>query len=439
MSDDIKTPLNTDSPEFQGSVARGILGSIVGMVVCVLVLLLCWLIDFQSLLLLFHLFIGAIIGWFYRLFHGRRSKSAAYAVVGVCTMLACLLWMPVLLAVHLNGEIPFSQLAHMPAGAWTELWSRSWRLLLLCTGLGLIGLFLTRRKLLAYVDWQKGPWYIAGFNAGGLTYNMLPEKLPDKRPPERFVVSSRFTPGERIVVESDTLRWVRPIRKDQVFARWDISGVVLGPSGGSNVIFDQNYQVLAKFAGSMENANLLLRWLIEQNIPIHNAPDKWRVLPEVEPVSGEPSSSKEIPDTQQQFTLRLNKSTRRGFTGIGVFLLLFGIGFAAVLVWWVPYDPITPAELAALVVLDLILLVLSILFLRMGKICRVEVDGERIRAYSRFGRPSEFSVRDVTDVSRSIGWIVLYDKEWKTLAKLDPGLEHLEQLKSYLASYGVRM
>ena len=437
MSDDIKTPLNTDSPEFQGSVARGILGSIVGIAVCILVLLLCWLIDFQGLLLLFHLFIGAIIGWFYCLFHGRRSKSAAYAVVGVCTMLACLLWMPVLLAVHLNGEIPFSQLAHMPAGAWTELWSRSWRLLLLCTGLGLIGLFLTRRKLLAYVDWQKGPWYIAGFNAGGLTYNMLPEKLPDKRPPERFAVSSRFTPGERIVVEGDTLRWVRPIRKNQVFARRDISGVVLGPSGGSNVIFDQNYQVLAKFAGSTENANLLLRWLMEQNIPIHNAPDKWRVLPEVEPVSGEPSSSKEIPDTQQQFTLRLNKSTRRGFTGIGVFLLLFGIVFAAVLVWWVPYDPMTPAEFAALVVLDLILLVLSILFLRMGKVCRVEVDGERIRAYSRFGRPAEFSVLEVDDVSRSIGWIVLYDKEWKTLAKLDPGLEHLEMLERYFAAYGV--
>ena len=120
-------------------------------------------------------------------------------------------------------------------------------------------------------------------------------------------------------------------------------------------------------------------------------------------------------------------------------MLLFGIAFAAVLVWWVQYDPMTPAELAALVVLDLILLVLSILFLRMGKVCRVEVDGERIRAYSRFGRPAEFSVREVADVSRSIGWIVLYDREWKPLAKLDPGLEHLELLEHYLAAYGIRI
>lgn len=431
--------IDTDSPEFQGSVLRGVLGSIVGMAVCVLVLLLCWLVGFQSLLLLFHLFIGGSIGWFYRLFHGRRSKSAAYAIVGVCTMLTCLLWMPVLVAIRLSGEIPLSMLLQMPAGSWAELWSRSWRLLLLCTGLGLIGLFLNRGKLLAYVDWQKRPWYIAGFNAGGATYNMLPEKLPDKRPPERFAVSSWFTPGERIVVEGDTLRWVRPVRRERSFTRWDITGVVLGPSGGSNVIFDQNYQVLAKFAGSMENADLLLRWLMEQNIPIHNAPDRWRVPPEGEPVSGKPSFSNEMPAAQRCFTLRLNKSTRRGFTGIGVFLLLFGIVFAAVLVWWVPNDPMTPAELAVLVVLDLILLILGVLFLCIGKVCRVEVEGERIRAYSRFGRPAEFSVRDVADVSRSIGWIVLYDREWKPLAKLDPGLEHLEQLENYLAAYGVRM
>ena len=89
--------------------------------------------------------------------------------------------------------------------------------------------------------------------------------------------------------------------------------------------------------------------------------------------------------------------------------------------------------------LDLIVLVCSILFLRIGKVCRVEVDGERIRAYSRFGRPAEVSVRDVSDVSRSIGWIVLYDKEWKPLAKLDPGLEHLEVLERYLTIYGIRI
>ena len=44
MSDYPKMPLDTDSPEFQGSVAQGILGSIIGMAVCVLVLLRCWMV-----------------------------------------------------------------------------------------------------------------------------------------------------------------------------------------------------------------------------------------------------------------------------------------------------------------------------------------------------------------------------------------------------------
>ena len=438
MSDYIKTPLDIDSPEFQGSVLRGILGSIVGMSVCVLVLLLCWLVDFNRLMILLQLLVGAVIGWFYRLFHGRRSKPAAYAIVGVCTMLTCLLWMPVLVAVRLSCEIPLSRLAQMPVEAWAELWSRFGKLPLLFAGLGLIGLFFSRGRLLAYVDWRKGPWYIAGFNAGGATYNMLPEKLPDNRPPERFAVSSRFTPGERIVVEGDTLRWTRSIRRERVFARRDIAGVVLGPSGGSNVIFDQSCQVLVKFAGSMENADLLLRWLMERGISVHNAPDGWRVLPEEEPVSGE-HSVREQPASQQQFTLRLKKSTRRGFTGIGCFFLLFSICVIPLLIWLLQYEPMTPVGLSVIVGLDLIVLVCSILFLRMGKVYRVEIDGERIQAYSRFGRPAEFSVRDVSDVSRSIGWIVLYDKEWKPLAKLDSGLEHLELLERYLAAYGVRM
>lgn len=299
MSDYIKTPLDTDSPEFQGSVLRGILGSIVGMSVCVLVLLLCWLVDFNRLMILLQLLVGAVIGWFYRLFHGRRSKPAAYAIVGVCTMLTCLLWMPVLVAVRSSCEIPLSRLAQMPVEAWAELWSRFGKLPLLFAGLGLIGLFFSRGRLLAYADWQKEPWYIAGFNAGGATYNLLPDKLPNRRPPERFAVSSRFTPGERIVVEGSTLRWVRPVRRERSFTRRDIAGVVLGPSGGSNVIFDQSCQVLAKFAGSMENADLLLRWLMEWGIPVHNAPDGWRVLPEEEPVSGE-HSVREQPASQQQ-------------------------------------------------------------------------------------------------------------------------------------------
>jgi hypothetical protein len=61
------------------------------------------------------------------------------------------------------------------------------------------------------------------------------------------------------------------------------------------------------------------------------------------------------------------------------------------------------------------------------------------RVVSRFGRAIEFSVRDVSSVSRSLGWIVLYDKEFKTLEKVDSYLEILDRLKGYLAFYGIKM
>ena len=62
-----------------------------------------------------------------------------------------------------------------------------------------------------------------------------------------------------------------------------------------------------------------------------------------------------------------------------------------------------------------------------------------LRVVSRFGRAIEFSVRDVSSVSRSLGWIVLYDKEFKTLEKVDSYLEILDRLKGYLAFYGIQM
>lgn len=281
MSDYIKPPLNADNPEFQGSVLQGILGSIVGMAVCLLVILLCWLCDFKSIIILFHLFVGMVIGWFYRLFHGRRSKYVAYTTVSVCTMLTCVLWLLALtLTAAFGADIFLFNLTRLSVEHWTELWRLSQKPQLLCVSLGLAGLFLNRGRLLAYVDWQKGPWYIAWFNAGGLTYNLLPDKLPAQRPPERFAVSSRFTPVKCIKVEGDVLRWTRAIWKDQVFSLHDIAGVVLGPSNGSIVLYDKNYRLLAKFAGSMENSDLLLRYLVDRNIPIHNAPPSWLSLPE---------------------------------------------------------------------------------------------------------------------------------------------------------------
>ena len=160
-------------------------------------------------------------------------------------------------------------------------------------------------------------------------------------------------------------------------------------------------------------------------------PVGWRstaeASPEPEPVG--------VFASQQQFTLRLKRSTRIGFTGIGWFLLLIG----AALFLALDFSVLTMAERTAIIFLELAVMGMGIVYLRMGKISGVEVDGEQIRVVSRFGRATEFSVRDVSSVSRSLGWIVLYDREFKTLAKVDSYLEDMDRLKEYMASYGIKM
>ena len=62
-----------------------------------------------------------------------------------------------------------------------------------------------------------------------------------------------------------------------------------------------------------------------------------------------------------------------------------------------------------------------------------------MRVFSRFGRAAEFSVKEIYSVSRSMGWIILYDRDYKTLAKIDSCLENPDKLKEYLAIYGIPM
>ncbi len=426
MSNYYNTSHNEASSELQGSILCGILGGVIGMSVCILVMLLCSLCQMGSFSTMLQLFVGLVIGWFYRLFHGRRSKTAAYVTVGVCTISASVLWAALLALLSV-----FVSPAPFTAADWGRLWGEIWELLLLYAGLGMIGFFLTRRSLLAYADWKRGPWHMAYAGGNGYFYNLLPEKLPAVNPPAYFAVHSRFAPGTRLIVEGSSLRWRRRLRKDRVFSVDDIAGVVLGPGNGCNVLYDKNYQVLAKFAGSMEHADLMFLWLLQREIPIVNVPAGWHSPDNANP---EPESVKSsVP--LQQFTLRLKRSTRIGFTGIGWFLLLIGVALFLAL----DFSALTMAERTATIFLELAVMGMGIVYLRMGKISGVEADGEQMRVVSRFGRAKEFSVRDVSSVSRSLGWIVLYDREFKTLAKVDSYLEDMERLKEYLAFYGIKM
>ncbi len=426
MSNDYNTSHNEISPELQGSILRGILGSVTGMIVCVLIMLLCSLCQMGNFGIMLQLFAGLVIGWFYRLFHGRRSKTAAYVTVGVCTVSASVLWgvLMALLPVFVSPA-PFT------AADWGRLWGEIWELLLLCAGLGMIGFFLTRKSLLAYADWKRGPWHIAYAGGNGYSYNLLPEKLPAVNPPAYFALHSRFASGTRLIVEGSSLRWRRRLRKDRVFSVHDIAGVVLGPGNGCNVLYGKDYQVLAKFASSMEHADLMFLWLLQKKVSIVNAPAGWRSPAEDSPEPKPVKSS--IP--QQQFTLRLKRSARIGFAGMGWFVLLIGLA----LFLSINFFTGTIVERRALIVVALATMGGGVVGVRIGTVCQVEIDGEQVRVVSRFGRTKEFSVKEVSSVSKSLGWIVLYDREFNTLAKIDSYLENLDKLKEYFTFYGIKM
>lgn len=430
MSNYYNTSHNEVSPELQGSILWGILGGVAGMIVCILVMLLCSLFRMSSFSTMLQLFVGLVIGWFYRLFHGRRSKTAAYVTVGSCTVSASVLWVVLLALLSvLVSPVPFT------AADWGRLWGEIWELLLLCAGLGMIGFFLTRKSLLAYADWKRGPWHVAYAGGNGYSYNLLPEKLPAVNPPAYFALHSRFAPGTRLIVEGSSLRWRRRLRKDRVFSIHDITGVVLGPGNGCNVLYDKNYQVLAKFAGSMEHADLMFLWLLQREIPIVNAPAGWH-SPDKDNPEPEPVKSSVL---RRQFVLRMKRSTGIGFAVIGCFMLLLGLALFLAVFLLTDVSALPMVDRCALVFLELAEMGMGIVSLRIGKVSRVEVDGEQMRVVSRFGRAAEFSVRDVSSVSRRLGWIVLYDREFKTLAKVDSCLEDMERLKEYMASYGIKM
>lgn len=176
MPDYFNSSHNKISPELQGSVLWGILGSVTGIIVCILVMLLCALFQMSSFSTMLQLFTGLVIGWFYRLFHGRRSKTAAYVTVGICTVLASVLWVALLALLSvLVSPTPFTD------ADWGRLWGEIWELLLLCVGLGMVGFFLTRRSLLAYADWKRGPWLSHTLEGMGIPTTCFRKNFP---PPE---------------------------------------------------------------------------------------------------------------------------------------------------------------------------------------------------------------------------------------------------------------
>lgn len=243
---------------------KGVLGALLGALGCVL---LSWaaagLVSSASLLVTF--FAGPLAMAGYRRCKGLKNRRFAYAVTGIFTLLASVL-SPVVAAAAYRLEPGIFLTILTPA-----YWAKAWIVHLYMSGLAMLVFWGHRGKLQVYIDPSLGPRYEAGKYAGGLMYNMCPMQLAAQAVPRQFYV------GGKLEVDGARLRTVPALRKGRTFSVGEIAGVVLGRSTGSNVLYDKDHQVLAKFAWSMGNADLLFLYLLEHNVKFDNLPPELAV------------------------------------------------------------------------------------------------------------------------------------------------------------------
>ena len=218
---------------------RGLLGGFSGAFLASLLWLRILPLGKLTLLLAWGLSPAACFG--YWLLRGLKNRKFAY-----CSIYACV-FSGVVLALLLR--IPKSLPYALFLGVFAALMSR---------------LNLGQVRLLRYTDpaWYAAPRRIAVARAGGALYNYHPASIPlpsGQLPPT-------FSVGGALEVQGLILRITPTLRKSRTFTVSDVAGVILGPSNGSNVLFDANQQVLAVFAWSQKNASLLAQLLREHGV-----------------------------------------------------------------------------------------------------------------------------------------------------------------------------
>ena len=367
---------------------------------------------------------GSCLG--YRLFRGRRSRRAALAAVIPATMLACLLAVPAMLLYSLwrkaAGEVPLSLL--LESMDWGELREtvlvRGWPLSALCAAMGALGLLVFRGIVLDYADRETAPWRAAYAGGNGAMYNFPPRALPAGKLPRTFRV------GGKLEVDGEELRTLPLLGRGKRFRAGDIAGAVMGPAGGCNVLYDRECRILSKFAWSMYGADLLAAYLLERNIPIRS------------PEALAPLFRREAPPetaVPEKFALALPPQAVRDRHRIGTaFLVLAALLLGAVL-FLRRAVPLPGVLCAALACGCLCVGVIGWVFLRVTGNHRLEVDGETLRYVSPLGRRRSFTAGDIRSASWHGGYYELQDGNWRSLARLSPGLEHMELLRPYMEKH----
>ena len=256
MADRTKQPTKQKS---SGHVLTGILGACLGALMCMLLTYLVGLVYVAGAVL-FLLFSPVFIMAGYRLCRGWKNKVFAYGMTGLTAVVTAILLPFIIDASYYGSEQLLWNMSSRDL-------QRNLEISLLCGVISLISFWRFERILRGYlIAPHQRARYEAGKYAGGMMYNMCPQQIPMREIPKRFYV------GGKLEVEGEQLRTIPSLAKSKTFSVDEVAGVVLGGCTGSNVLYDSEYQVLAKFAWSMANSEVLFWYLQRHQVPFYNLP-----------------------------------------------------------------------------------------------------------------------------------------------------------------------
>ena len=251
-----KVVRGADKPNilWQGSYFTGILGAFLGMLVS---LFLSWIVSMFVLPLIAPIIIAG-----YCWCRGRRNLCFAYAITGIFTLLTCLVY-PIVPGISEYGFGVFLILLSF------EYWVYAWFSYLLIFGVAMFVFGRLYGKLHAYVNPAFRPWFEAQDHIAMLP-NPCPQQLPVREVPGQFSV------GNALTVKGEIFQTLPGIRRSKTFSVREIAGVMLGNHKGSNVLYDKDFQVLAKFAWSMSGSDTLVLYLLAHGVPFDNLPPQFQ-------------------------------------------------------------------------------------------------------------------------------------------------------------------
>ncbi|MCI9122067.1 MAG: hypothetical protein HFG00_11185 [Oscillibacter sp.] len=322
---------------------------------------------------------------------------------------------------------------------------------------------LCRERLLSYTNpaWYRNPWRIAALRAGGALYNYWPPSgfLP-QAPLSEFQVRSA---GTVLLVKGEIIEVVPPLRKGRRFSAWDVAGVAVGPSSGSNVLYDFQEQALARFGTADKNARLFIQYLQDHGVPFRRFDGRkpgiptpageaaWEAVCEHLKDLGEPVPPEELPPEEDSvrhtvlvppYRLQL----RRTFPlfqlmagGIVLSLLIFTFGFPVVMM--VP----RLVDLYFISTLAVCVLSLTVPFLIAavkGQLVppTLTVEGGRVWITYFFGNYRELSLKDIElRFHRSDACYILSYKNGKPFAKFSTRDDYGAQFMNFLTDHNIKL